>query len=170
MGSYGRDVIGFSYSESISLLMVMNGVGIPGRLIPNYLSDRAFGPVNTIIPYGFLSGILFFGWAGVDSRAGIYAFAAIYGFFAAGVQSLLPVSLASLTDDLKKQGTRLGMGFSVVAIAVLTGPPLAGALIQADDGRYLYAQMWAGVFMICGSFTHLAARIAKTGFKLRVKV
>lgn len=64
----------------------------------------------------------------------------------------------------------MGMGFSVVSFAVLTGPPLAGALIQKNNGNYLYAQMWAGATLLCGGLTLVAARLAKTGFVLKERI
>src|SRR5947208_1546456 len=116
--------------------MMMNGVGYVGRLAPNFFADRSFGPLNTIIPFAFASGIMLFSWAGVTSRGGLYAFSIIYGLFAAGLQSMFPATLSSLTTDLSKTGVRLGMGFSIVSVACLTGPPLAGALIQSNNGNY----------------------------------
>jgi hypothetical protein len=46
--------------------------------------------------------------------------------------------------DLSKMGVRLGMVFSLLEFAFLVGNPLAGALITAENGRYLSAQMYAG--------------------------
>lgn len=86
------------------------------------------------------------------------------------MQGLFPAVLSSLTTDLKKTGTRLGMAFSCVSFACLTGPPLGGALVSEDNGNYLKAQMWAGTVLICGSLTLAAARIAKTGWVLRVRI
>ena len=170
VGAFGRNIIGISYEESIDLLLIMNGIGIPGRLLPNYIADRAFGPLNIITPFAFAAGCVFYAWSGVHTRGGVYAFACVYGLISSGIQSLFPATLTSLTSDVKKTGVRLGMGFTVVSFACLTGPPLAGALIQRDDGHYLYAQMWAGTTMIGGSCLLIAARIAKTGFVLKQKI
>ncbi|KAF1984358.1 MFS general substrate transporter [Aulographum hederae CBS 113979] len=170
VGAFGRSIIGIPYSDSISLLMVMNGIGLIGRLIPNFVADSKTGPLNTIIPFTFISSIMIFSWSGVSSRGELWAFACIYGLFSAGIQSLFPATLASLTTDLKKAGVRMGMCFSVVSVACLTGPPLAGALIQIGNGDYLYAQMWAGSSMALGGLTLMAARVAKTGFKFKVKI
>lgn len=93
-------------------------------------------------------------------------FCIIYGIFAAGVQSLFPAACASLTTDLKKMGVRTGMCFTVVSIACLTGPPLAGVLIQSDDGGFLYAQVFGGSAFMGGSLTLLAARFAKNGWDI----
>lgn len=100
----------------------------------------------------------------------MYAFAAIYGFFASAIQSLFVASLAGLTNDLSKLGTRMGMVFSVVAFACLTGSPIAGALIQAADGTYLGAQIWGATAMLLGAASLTVARVGQTGFDLRAKI
>jgi len=114
IGSFARNVIHLDYKDSINLLMVMVGIGLPGRLIPNYLADRFFGPLQSMTPFVFICGILFFGWTGVHSTTGLYVFAAVYGTGSGAVQSLWPATLSSLTTDLKKAGTRLGMGFTII--------------------------------------------------------
>lgn len=165
IGSFGRDILGISQAEAINDLLIMNGVGLFGRLIPAHLADRYFGPLNTIIPFAFISGLLLFCWAAITSRGGLVGFAVIYGLFASGIQSLFPATLASLTSDLKKAGVRMGMVFSVVSFACLTGPPVAGALIQRRDGSYLYAQMFAGSVMMGGCITLVACRVSKNGWE-----
>lgn len=140
VGAFGRNVLGISYEASINLLLAMVAIGLPFRLLPNYLAVPA-GPLNVMLPYTTLCGIMMFAWIGVRSVGGLYAFAILYGAGSAGLQSMFPPSLASLTDDLKRAGVRMGMGFSVVSFACLSGPPIAGALIQANGGDYLYAQM-----------------------------
>lgn len=170
VGIFARNVIGLSYTDSINLLLVMVGVGIPGRLIPNYAADRWTGPVNAVLPFVLLCGVMLFAWTGIKSPAALYVFAAFYGTGSAGIQSLFPAALASLTRDLKKSGTRLGMGFFVVSFATLSGPPLAGALIAKADGGFLYAQLWAGCSMCSGLGLLVAARIAETGWRIRERV
>jgi MFS family permease len=148
----------------------MNAVGMPGRLICGLTADRLLGPINTLTPVAFISGLLLYCWAAVHSLGSLYTFCVIFGFFAAGIQSLFPAACASLTSDLTKMGTRTGMCFSVISIACLTGPPLAGALIQKDDGRFLFAQVFGGSAFVGGSLTLVAARIAKNGLDLRVRM
>ncbi|KAM0793826.1 major facilitator superfamily domain-containing protein [Usnea florida] len=169
VSSFGRDILGIRPSEAIDHLLILNGVGVFGRLIPAYLADRYFGPLNTMIPITFVSCLLLYWWAAVRSKGGLVGFAVIYGLFASGIQSLFPATLASLTSDLKKTGVRMGMVFSVVSFACLTGPPLAGILIQKRHGSYLYAQIFAGSVMLGGCVTLLACRVSKTGWS-RAKV
>ena len=141
VGSFARNIIGLSLQRSINDLLVINGVGVFGRLVPAYLADRYFGPLNTLIPFACVSGLLLFCWAAVSNGSGLLAFDVMYGLFAAGIQSLFPATLSSLTTDMKKAGVRMGMVFSLVSFACLTGPPLGGALIVKRGGGYLYAQM-----------------------------
>lgn len=145
----------------------MNAVGVPGRLVCGLVADRVLGPVNTLTPVAFLAGVLLYCWVAVDSLSSLFVFCVIYGFFAAGVQSLFPAACASLTTDLKKMGVRTGMCFSVVSVACLTGPPLAGALIQRDNGRFVLAQIFGGSAFMGGSLTLLAARLVKNGWDFK---
>lgn len=162
-------MIGLSYDASVNLLIITNGVGIAGRLIPAYLADRYFGPLNTLIPLAFCASILMYCWAAVHDTPGTYTFAVMYGIFSNSVQGLWPSTLSSLTSDLSKTGTRMGMGFTIISFACLTGPPLGGALI-GDGDRYLGAQMWGGSTFLCGALVLVLARFAKTGLKIREKV
>jgi len=171
IGSYARTVIGLDYASSINLLLVMVGVGVPGRLIPNYLADRYFGPLQCMMPFTIVCAVLFFGWTGVRSQGGLYAFASVYGIASGAIQSLWPATLTSLTTDLRKAGTRLGMGFTIISMATLTGPPLAGALVAASPkGKpYLGAQLWGGCSMSLAFAFLLAARVAKVGWGIKGK-
>lgn len=64
----------------------------------------------------------------------------------------------------------LGMIFSIIAFAVLTGPPLAGALITRDGGSYLGAQLFAGSALLIGCGFLTACRYVKSEGVLMVKV
>jgi len=158
-----------SYHDSIELLLTMVAVGFLWRLLPNYFADR-MGAVNVMLPFSLLCGIMIYAWIGVHSKASLFVFAAIYGSGSAGLQSMFPAGLSSLTSDMKKAGVRMGMGFTIVSFACLTGPPLAGALITHNNGNYLTAQIWGGTSFILGVSLLFAARTAKVGLRLVQKV
>ena len=106
----------------------------------------------------------------MHNSGGLLVFDVVYGLLAAGIQSLFPATLSSFTTDLKKAGVRMGMVFSVVSFACLTGSPLGGALIEKRGGGYLYAQMFAASLLTCGCLTLLAARLMKTGLHVKTRV
>lgn len=163
VATFAEDVIGMSTSGSLSLLLVLNAVGTPGRIVPAILADKWLGPVNTLILFVICSGVLIYCWAAVHSIAGIWAFVLFYGFFGAGVQGLFPPALGSLTPDLNKLGIRIGMVFSVISLGCLIGAPIAGALITADNGAYLHAQMFGGTIMVAGASLLVGGRLVRTG-------
>jgi predicted MFS family arabinose efflux permease len=114
IGTFARNVLGASQATSINLLMVLNGVGIVGRMLPAYVAQRWFGGLNVMIPFAAAAGVILYCWIAVDSITGLWIFAVLYGVVAHGLQSLFPVVLASLTTDPTKAGVRNGMGFSIM--------------------------------------------------------
>lgn len=100
----------------------------------------------------------------------MYAFAVLYGIATGATQGIFVGSLASLTKDLSKTGTRFGMVCSVLAFASLAGPPIAGALIQQAGGRYVTAQVWGGTAVLLGAGTLGVARVCESGWRWRVKI
>ncbi|KAJ4266171.1 hypothetical protein NW762_004151 [Fusarium torreyae] len=167
LGTFARDEVGIS--EPIYLLMILNGVGIFGRIIPNIVADKWTGPLNILIPLSLSASILVYCWAAIETPPSLYVFAVIYGFIAAALQALFPSVATQMTPDPRKTGTRVGMILGIVSIANLTGPFICGELIKAADGSYLGPQMFAGSSILLGAFMALAARIAKTGFEVQVK-
>ncbi|TLS23691.1 uncharacterized protein PpBr36_06604 [Pyricularia pennisetigena] len=148
--SYSRDIIGLSYTNALNLMMVLNGAGVPGRLVPNYLADR-LGVINMFIIFATVSGICGLSWMAVKTVPAVYPWTLFFGFFAGGIQSLFPAGASALAPDLRKRGVRIGMAFSCVSIAALIGSPIAGALISAMKGSYLAAQVFVGGSLLMGS-------------------
>ncbi|KAK3401358.1 major facilitator superfamily domain-containing protein [Sordaria brevicollis] len=166
LASFSRDIISLSYPSSLNILLVLNGVGVLGRIIPNYIADRV-GPLNVFIPFALAGGICVLCWMGVTSESGLYVWAVFYGAAAGGIQSLFPAGLTSLTTDLRKAGVRMGMVFTCNSFATLGGPPVAGAIIERMDGRYEGAQAFAGVTLVVGVGFLGAARWVKAGRVVR---
>lgn len=141
------------------MLFIINGMGIPGRIIPALVANRFFGILNTYVVLGVMAGILLYCWIAVKTYGGMIAFVVCYGLIGGGVQGTALSSLPTLTTDLSKMGVRSGMVLSIVAFACLTGPPLAGALIERDNGSYTYACVWGGTSLILGSLFVTGARL-----------
>ncbi|KAI0190720.1 major facilitator superfamily transporter [Xylaria flabelliformis] len=163
LGAYSRSTFvhpSLSYVDSLNLVLILNGVSIAGRLLPNHLAD-IYGPLNLLAPAALFAGITLFAWMVVDTPAKLYAWASFYGIAAGGIQSLFPAGLSSLTTDPQKQGTRIGMVFTIVSFATLTGNPIAGAIIAADGGRYNGAQAFTGSSLLLGASFIFGARLVR---------
>ncbi len=129
-----------------------------------------------MIPLTSITSVLIFIWITVTppnvTLAGYDVFAACYGAFASGVLSVFPSVCASLTppDKMDKAGIRLGMVMTCISLSVLIGPPIGGALLQADSGRYLGAQVFFGcVTMLAMGFLS-ALRFLRIGPKVLVRI
>ncbi|KAH9875833.1 hypothetical protein IAQ61_003298 [Plenodomus lingam] len=159
--AYFYVMIGISESSSLTLLIILNAVGIPGRIIPAFLADAYFGAFNVLIPFVGAGATMLYAWAGIHEPGAYYAFVTLYGICANAVQTLFPSTLSLLTTDLSKMASRVGMVFAVGSIACLTGPPLAGRLIDIGNGSYLYAQVFGGSSMAVGCMFLGAARFCQ---------
>ncbi|KAK4944332.1 hypothetical protein LTR10_016218 [Elasticomyces elasticus] len=172
IASYAREIIGMSYEDSLTLLIIFNGAGIPVRLLTGYVADRFTGPLNTMVILLFVNALFGFLWIAIRSEGGLYAFATFYGFSAGAFQCLFPTTVTSLNSDLSKNGVRLGMAFSIFSFAGLAGPPIGGALLQTNGGGrggYLAAQLGLGLATTCGALFMVAGRVYSQGWSLRIK-
>jgi MFS family permease len=122
------------------------------------LANVYFGSFNVLIPFASGAGIMLLVWISIKDLYGYIAFVVIYGICANAVQTLFPSALASLTTDLTKMGVRIGMVFTIVSLACLTGPPIAGALISYGDGSYRCAQIFGGTSVLAGALILMTAR------------
>jgi len=63
--------------------------------------------------------------------------------------------------------------FTIVSFATLAGPPVAGAIVQSQGGRYWGAQVFAGTAILTGMGLIICARVVKSrrlGVGLRARV
>jgi predicted MFS family arabinose efflux permease len=169
ISSFATNILDLPYGTAINVLLVLNGIGVLGRLVPSYFADKYFGCYNMLIPFCFISAIVLFFWPLVKSSGGLYGWAVSYGFFVAGFQGMFPAVLTSLTKDMSRVGTRNGMGLAIIGLGTLVGPPIAGALIQSNRGDYLIAQMFGGATVLLGSAVLVVGRISITGAKLKMR-
>ena len=175
ISAYGIATFHITTDRSFTILVILNACGIAGRLLPNLVSDLYLGPLNTMIPVTLMSSLLIYIWIALvpphSTLGGYMAWAGIYGLISSAVLSVFPAVCASLTpvDKLQKAGVRLGMVMTCISVSVLIGPPIGGALIQADHGRYLGAQLFFGsVLMVALGFL-LALRVARVGWQIKVR-
>lgn len=59
---------------------------------------------------------------------------------------------------------------TIIGFSSLTGAPIAGALIDSADGKFLGVQIFGGVVMLFGAGVTICARTAKTGWVVRKRL
>ncbi|KAH6974907.1 major facilitator superfamily domain-containing protein [Ilyonectria destructans] len=67
---YSTDKPGGSASDSFLMLIAINAVGVPGRMISAFLADRYFGAINVFIPTIFSAALCLYMWSQVDTLTG----------------------------------------------------------------------------------------------------
>jgi predicted MFS family arabinose efflux permease len=153
---------GASKTLAFYFVPILNASSVFGRVFPNALADR-IGTFNTLIPCTLACGGIAFAWMSVDDTGDLIVFAILYGFFSGSFVSLAPTTIISLSNDLHKVGTRLGMSFSISGFGILIGTPVAGTLLNLQTGDFVHAQVFCAASMIASWVCLVLARFAKTG-------
>ncbi|KAK1546711.1 major facilitator superfamily transporter [Colletotrichum paranaense] len=138
---------------------LLSAGSIPGRVIPNYLADKV-GALYMQISVAAGSAVLMFAWLGIRNMAGLVVFAILYGLFSGGMVSISPTVIVSLSPDLGRVGTRMGMINFVAGIAILIGTPIAGAILGDYSGVAWQSMIGYGAAALTvGSMVLTAAKI-----------
>ncbi|KAI1615596.1 major facilitator superfamily domain-containing protein [Exophiala viscosa] len=153
---------------ALYLVAILNAASIPGRIVPSYFAGK-IGPINTMLCAATACGIVTLCWIAVKGTAGSVVFALAWGFSSGGIISMPAVILASLTEDMSRFGTRMGMSSFFNSIASLCGAPIAGAILKGT-GSYLGVQLFCG-FAILGTSAFLVTlRLYRTGWRVLAKI
>lgn len=132
---------------SLYILAILNASSLFGRVLPNIIANRV-GPLNLIIGTSAVLSITSFCLITASNLARLLAAIIVYGFATGTFFSLQPTIFVKLTSNAAMIGTRFGMAFAVMSLALLLGPPISGALL--GDTGYVSAWVWAGTTMIAG--------------------
>ncbi|CAN3376993.1 hypothetical protein DIURU_001998 [Diutina rugosa] len=162
---------GQTESTSLLLVTVWNATGIPGRIVPNFVSDylgRFNMNVAMILGYTI---VIWAVWLPLGHLVGaLYAFAAIGGFFSGSILSLLPACLSQITP-VREIGIRYGIVNFVLSIANLFGVPIASAIIgQGTSSDYDKFVIFVACLATAGLVLWYVDRGAVAGYKVNIKV
>lgn len=149
-------------------LAIMNAGSTMGRIIPTFLADR-LGVYNMILPSIFISAALIFSIFGATNSPGVILVAVLFGFSSGAYISLIPSLLVSLCNNLGELGVKMGCAYSVVAAAMLTGTPIAGALLGQERGNSQSLSWWRAIIFtgICAFTGLICMTISRTIFVRR---
>lgn len=117
--------------------------------------------VITLISAIFTLGL----WIPGKTNATIIVYLIVFGFTSGGFISLGPACIAQISD-IRQIGIRTGTAYAVQSFGGLTGAPIAGAILKAQNGDYLGLQLFCGLSMLVGFIMFSIARYTLVGFKL----
>ncbi|XEU97424.1 hypothetical protein FSHL1_002710 [Fusarium sambucinum] len=160
LSSFAREKQGMSYTDSLNLTLVLNGIGFIARLLPSLIA-RYIGTMNVFIVFLFSSALCMYTWIPVYTISGLYAWTTFYSLSVGGVQSLFLAVVAIINSDMSKIGARLGIVSAAVGVGALLGSPISGAIISLGGGSYTGAQIFSGSTLIVGGLFIVASREIK---------
>lgn len=108
------------------LVAILNGAGVPGRIIPGILGDKV-GRLNALLAARISTAALLFLWPKVVLEAGIIRFTIPIGFTSGAIISGASVAIKLCTSDTRDVGTWRGQGLSIASFAAVGGDPANGA-------------------------------------------
>ncbi|KAI0433929.1 major facilitator superfamily domain-containing protein [Xylaria sp. FL1042] len=155
--------------QTAYLLNVLLNVGaVPGRALPGYIADR-FGSFNTMCVTAFacVATILALWYTAGTNPAQVISFAPLFGFWSGAAISLTPVCIGQVcrTEDY---GKRSGTAFFLASFGALVGIPIAGAILELNNGSYHGLIIFAGVLYLAALAAFIVARGLSCGWRLAV--
>ncbi|KAI0311457.1 hypothetical protein OF83DRAFT_1087677 [Amylostereum chailletii] len=149
---------GVDPSVAFYMLALMNGLGIPGRIIPNAFVPR-FGVFNLLIASTIACGALIFALYGISATPGVVIFAILYGFFSGAYMRVswgAQWSMSTFIRGLPTYSTRVGLAFFLTSLGTLTGNPIDNALL-GDTFPWGGAIVFSATMVIGGALALVVA-------------
>ena len=137
--------LGHSPLVAASLLSVLGGGAIPGRILMGALSDR-IGRKFTLGTMLLIQAIAFGAFTIAASLPALYGAAATFGFSYGAITVLFP-SIIGDYFGRERVGSLVGVFFAIAGAAGAIGPVAAGAIYDAT-GSYAIAFMLAAAFNV----------------------
>lgn len=116
---------------------------------------------NVVIINGLLCAVSLFVWPATHTAAGVLVVTIVQGLFIGSIVSLQAAIITIVTPDPKNLGSMIGFTMAIWACGGLTGPPIAGAILNGHDGPGSYSGpgYFGGASLIAGSAFFFAARL-----------
>ncbi|PYH97422.1 MFS general substrate transporter [Aspergillus ellipticus CBS 707.79] len=135
---------------SYQLMTIVSATSIVGRVIPGILADK-WGRFNVTFVTCTACAILPFAlWLTSTNKAGILAFAALFGFWSGPAISLTPVCVAQISRT-ENYGTRFGTTTAVLGLALLVSIPVAGEILKGQNQGSGVETEYSGLIVFCGA-------------------
>ncbi|EPB82209.1 hypothetical protein HMPREF1544_11053 [Mucor circinelloides 1006PhL] len=165
------DYLGLDPWIGTNMSAIISGVMIVGKISSGLISDYV-GRANMTFITTTMTGVMCLAvWLTVTNPAGIWAFAAMFGYFGGGYLVMVPALLGQVVgmEDIESAN---GLLFFAWFFGGLFGSPICAALINDASGHptYDHAIIFGGVLMVFAGLLAWAVRVMRAGWKPFVKV
>jgi DHA1 family tetracycline resistance protein-like MFS transporter len=150
---FGPKEVGYVFMWSGFLGIIVQGSMRQGSLVKNIGEAR-------LVTLGFFFGAVGYALLGLSNGVVLLLVAASVSSFGTGILRPALTSLITQQVGRGEQGVVLGLNQSLLSIAQIVGPAIAGALI--DAGHLSIWAFWAGLIMAVALVLNLRAREVRT--------
>lgn len=150
---------------------IISGVMIVGKISSGFIGDH-IGRANAASITVTMTGVMCLAvWLPSTNPAGIWAFAALFGYFGGGYMATVPGVLGQVVGMEEIEAAN-GMLFFAWFFGGLLGSPICAALINEKSGHptYNHAIIFGGVLMIFAGFLVITVRVMRGGWKIFTRV
>ncbi|KAI9370245.1 major facilitator superfamily domain-containing protein [Aspergillus egyptiacus] len=154
---------GFSTSQSVNLLVILNVFNCVGRLIAGRVADL-YGRLNVLLVLIACGIVLIFAilYPFSHSIVALYIFCALYGLSSGSFISLAPVCVRQISPA-KEIGMRFGTLYCFVSFATLICIPIGGEMLEKVGGQNMV--VYLGCTLVLAMLLFLVARWACLDYK-----
>ncbi|KAL9084573.1 MAG: hypothetical protein Q9165_007998 [Trypethelium subeluteriae] len=153
---------------SSDILIILNASSTVGRIALSALADTV-GPAHVPSFTALISAVLVFCLLVVADGSALVGWPVVFGLVAGGFMGLPAAGVVSVSSVKTRIGTRLGMTLGIVGCGVLVAEPIAGAILD-NEGGWTGLIGWCAALLIASALSIGAARLSKTGAKLKALV
>jgi MFS family permease len=150
---------------------IISGVMIIGKISSGWISDY-IGRANMNFIAIIMTGVMCLAvWLVVTTPAGIWTFAAMFGYFGGGYMVMVPALLGQVVGMADIEAAN-GLLFFAWFFGGLLGSPICAALINDESGHptYNHAIIFGGVLMVFAGLLAWVVRVMRAGWYPFVKV
>lgn len=144
--------IGLTAQNGALIAGISSGASCIGRIALGFAADRLPKTLVVSVCAWMTAGSILIVWT-LSKSFGVYlVFAIIYGFFAGGYVSLVPL-VVSETFGSHQLSTVIGFMYAASGVGMLSGAPIAGMILDSTKPNinYLPVIMTAGGTLLLGA-------------------
>ncbi|KAM5535342.1 hypothetical protein V8D89_011027 [Ganoderma adspersum] len=144
-----------SANLSFDLLAIANAASTVGRVSSGLLADR-YGPLNILVPAAVMTAVVTYAWPFATSVAHFVVISVLIGVSTGATLAIL-VQPFALMGPVEEVGLRIGMGYTLVTIGLIAGPPISGAILDGT-GEFRNVGYYGGSTLLLSAGLMVAAR------------
>lgn len=156
---------GFDSTFAYHLLPIMNAGSVIGRALPGYYADvvGAFNVCIFSVVFSLISCLCV--WLPLGhTKPGIIIFSFLFGFGSGNSIAIAPVCIGRMCKT-QEYGRYYATTYTVVSFACLIGIPIAGSVVQANNGSYTGLIILTSCIYIGAAVILILAKTWKLGWK-----